>query len=100
MKNQKKTAKRPSASAAAAKVPTFKSFADAMRNGIDPRQVVPMFKSGKIRIEPFSRHIRGLAGSLKIGMVIENRLYDGAKSVTLTRSDVEKIYGLTMEKIA
>lgn len=79
---------------------TYKGFIDARkRSGLNPNEIVRSFLKGEIRIEPFSRHLRGNVGSIKIGRYVESALYDGAKSVTITPSTLKKIYDTEFEKI-
>lgn len=96
-----KSGTAPSAAGAGCeKIPTYLSFADALkRSGLGPLEVLAKFKSGKIRIEPFSRYPLGPLGSLKIGRVVEMRIYGGAKSVTLTAEDVSRIYETGVEDL-
>lgn len=78
----------------------FKSFIDARkRSGLNPNEIVRSFLTGDIRIDPFSRHLHGNVGSLKVGRYVESALYDGAKSVTITPDVLKKIYNTPFEKI-
>lgn len=96
----KSEATQSAAGAGRAEIPAYSSFADALeRSGLGPLEVLAKFKAGKIRVEPFSRYPMGLLGSLKIGRVVEGRIYGGAKSVTLTAEDVRRIYATGVEDL-
>lgn len=99
-KNNSKVAQGVSFNIKGVRVPTFKSFADAVKRcKLKPSEILAKFHKGEIAVEPFSRHPRLLAGSAKVGRYVESALFDGANKVVIDRKLLVKIYDMDFGKI-